>query len=148
MLGLEIADCVHKQTYLKHALPVNRRLSLEPGRGLSCQRVALASPGLAPAPQSVFLTVARGPAQAGAGAWGLPTPLSSGLLHPTSPKLSGPGEGAVFGEDFPLDTSHALSSLRSQDRTGQQRGAPSITLHSSEKGHKSPPTSNGPAPEI
>ena len=34
MLDLEIAGYVHKQTCLKQALPVNRRLSLEPGHGL------------------------------------------------------------------------------------------------------------------
>lgn len=37
-VGFEIADYVHKQTCLKWALPVNRRLSLEPGCGLPANR--------------------------------------------------------------------------------------------------------------
>lgn len=74
----------------------------------SCQLVAPASPGLTQAPHSVFLMAAPGPAQAGAGAWGLATcslqPLT--LLQSSSRKswvLQ--KEQPCLGEPFPLTAS-------------------------------------------
>lgn len=83
-LGLEIADYAHKQTYLKRALLVNRRLSLKPGHGLPANgwpQPALASLGI------TFC-------QAGPGAWGLPT-CSSQLqaFTPHFSKALGPWRG-------------------------------------------------------
>lgn len=72
MLGSEIADYVPKHTCLKWALPVNRRLSLEPGRGLPANWWP--EPALASLRRHiVFLMVAQGPGLAGAGGWALVT---------------------------------------------------------------------------
>lgn len=90
MLGLGIADYVHKQTCFKQFLPVNRRLSLEPGHGLPANwwpQPALASLRR----HIVFLMAAQGPGQAGLEPGVLPPALSSSRqLFPISLMLLGP----------------------------------------------------------
>lgn len=94
-VGFKTADCVHKQTCLKQALPVNRRLSLEPGHGLLANWWP-SQPW--PRSDTTFRFPGGSPRvwSAGPGAWvSPPAPPSSGHLFPVPLRPLGPGGGAA-----------------------------------------------------